>query len=374
VRKISLLRHEGLVARGETRVPGRTTTAPPATVILVTALIVGVTAATGFRTAGASTPTVTTKTGVVTHGAIVSNAATIGWLLDCDPSHTLPDDPIVHPGQPGTSHLHNFWGNASTDADSTLASQENPANTAEADSYDGSSVKNGTSCSLSSLGGGTSGDTGSYWAPVVYADGQPVTPTAKAEFYYRAKPTFGTNFSPIPQDARLIVGTHVATSLATNPGISQSHLYWECDGNSSTHYTTPPTSCTSFLLNVVYPSCWSGGPMDHTGPMGTDNERFAYAVNGACPSGFPIKIPQLSERFKYTVPQTGMLIQLSADPWTSSTMRTGGSTMTLGLMPTYTAHADFWNTWQPAAMRYLVTNCINAQISCGTNPLVPVGP
>ena len=114
--------------------------------------------------------------------------------------------------------------------------------------------------------------------------------------------------------------------------------------------------------------------MDHSGPLGTDNERFAYAVNGACPSGFPIKVPQLSEKFKYTVPQTGMLIQLSGDPSTSSTMSMGGSAMTMGLMPTYTAHADFWNTWQPAALRYLVTNCINAQISCGTNPIVPVGP
>jgi hypothetical protein len=348
--------------------------APVGTIfILVTTVIVGVLGATGLLTAGASTPTVTTKTGVVTHGAIVSNNATVGWLLVCAPSHTLPDDPIVHPGQPGMAHLHNFWGNASTNAYSTLASQENLANTASATTYDGSGVQKGTSCSMSSLGGGTSGDTGSYWAPVVYANGSPVTPTAKAELYYRAKPTFGTDFQPIPQDARLIVGSHYATSLATNPGISQGELYWECNGNSSTHYTTPPTGCTSFLLNVVYPSCYSGGPMDHTGPLGTDNERFAYAVNGACPSAFPIKIPQLSEKFKYTVPQTGMLIQLSADP-SGSMMGMSGSTMPMGLMPTYTAHADFWNTWQPAAMRYLVTNCINAQISCGTNPVVPVGP
>jgi hypothetical protein len=348
VRKVSILRHE-------TTVPGGTTTAPPSAVILVTTLLVGVLAA--------CIPIVTTKTGVITHGAIDSNFDSIGWLLVCTPSHTLADDPMVHPGQPGMSHLHDFWGNASTNANSTLASQENVANTGPAATYNGFYVKNGTSCASPSFGGGTSGDTGSYWAPVVYADGQQITPTAEAEFYYRAKPMTGTDFQPIPNDARLIVGSHLATSLTDNAGISQGDLYWECDGNSSTHYTTPPTSCTSILLNVVYPSCWSGGPMDHTGPLGTDNERFAYAVNGACPSGFPVKVPQLSEKFKYTLPQTGMLIQLSADPG-----------MGMGLMPTYTAHADFWNTWQPAALRYLVTNCVNAQISCGTNPIVPVGP
>jgi hypothetical protein len=313
---------------------------------------------------GASTP-VMTKTGVITHGAIISNAQTVGWLLICAPSHTLADDPIVHPGQPGMAHLHNFWGNASTNANSTLASQESLANAAPGGAYSSFFVKHGTSCSFSQYAGGTSGDTGSYWAPVVYANGKQVTPTTNAELYYRAKPTYGTNFQPIPQDARLIVGSHYATSLATNPGIAQGHLYWACDGNTATHYTTPPTSCRSFVENIVFPSCYSGGPMNHVGPLGTDNERFAYAVNGACPAGFPIKIPQLSEKFKYTMPATGMRIQLSADP---GMMGMGG------LMPTYTAHADFWNTWQPASMRYLVTRCINAGISCGTNPVVPLGP
>ena len=34
-------------------------------------------------------------------------------------SHAAPDDPIVHPGAPGRSHLHDFFGNVATDADST---------------------------------------------------------------------------------------------------------------------------------------------------------------------------------------------------------------------------------------------------------------
>src|SRR5919201_4749448 len=38
------------------------------------------------------------------------------WSVKCGFSHDAPDDPIVHPGQPGASHLHSFIGNTTTDA------------------------------------------------------------------------------------------------------------------------------------------------------------------------------------------------------------------------------------------------------------------
>src|SRR2546423_3174010 len=40
----------------------------------------------------------------------------------CKYSHMAPDDPIVFPGQSGASHLHVFWGNSLTDANSTAQS------------------------------------------------------------------------------------------------------------------------------------------------------------------------------------------------------------------------------------------------------------
>jgi hypothetical protein len=33
--------------------------------------------------------------------------------------------------------------------------------------------------------------------------------------------------------------------------------------------------------------------------------------------------------------------------------------------PYYTMHADLWNTWNQATLNDLVTNCLNAHISCG---------
>ena len=49
-------------------------------------------------------------------------ALTAIFAVVCTFSHRLPDDPIVHPRQPGTSHSHDFFGNTTTDASSTYAS------------------------------------------------------------------------------------------------------------------------------------------------------------------------------------------------------------------------------------------------------------
>ena len=40
----------------------------------------------------------------------------------CTAGQVLPDDPIVFPGQPGKSHLHQFYGNEAANAFSTYAS------------------------------------------------------------------------------------------------------------------------------------------------------------------------------------------------------------------------------------------------------------
>jgi hypothetical protein len=41
------------------------------------------------------------------------------FAVRCDFSHRASDDPIVHPGDPGAAHSHDFFGNRSTDAFST---------------------------------------------------------------------------------------------------------------------------------------------------------------------------------------------------------------------------------------------------------------
>ena len=326
----------------------------------VAAVIASIAVATVQVPARGSSDTVVTSTGVRTHGSIKTTQSTIGWLLTCKLSHRLADDPITAPGRPGISHLHDFTGNASTNAYSTLTSMESPANNAASDSYNGSAIVPGTSCNLPTYDGGTAGDTAAYWRPTLYADGQPLTSTYKDQIYYRSEALMGRPFESMPQDARLIVGNSAASSVSTNPALVDGSLYWQCDGADDTQYQLPPNNCSAIVENVTFPSCWDGRPMDHTGVNSTDNERFAYPVKSACPVGFPIPVPRLSEKFKYDNIPFGARLSFSPEP---------GMT---GLMPSYAAHADFWNTWNPVALQYLVTNCLNARISCGTNPITPL--
>src|SRR4051812_26325760 len=78
----------------------------------------------------------------------VSVAPSVGGLENvnfvslCRFSRRLPDDPIVHPGQPGVSHDHTFFGNTTTDAFSTPAGLVGKPSTCDPTT-----------------------DTASYWAP-----------------------------------------------------------------------------------------------------------------------------------------------------------------------------------------------------------------
>lgn len=292
----------------------------------------------------------------MTHGSISTSKDTVGWLLTCPVSHSLPADPIVYPNMVGMAHLHDFTGNASTSANSTLRSMVDPHNQKPKDGYTGVRTQQGTSCDLSTYAPGTAGDTAAYWRPALYVNGVKITPTVKDQLYYRAKPTYGTGFQPIPQDARLIVGNSAARSVPENPALAAEQIYWE---DPSGHKAATAPNSSSFLLNVVFPSCWDGRPMDHAGSGHTDNHHFAYAVNSRCPSGFAVKVAQLSEKFKYdNVPAgTRELASMTAS----------------GRAPTWTAHADFWNTWDATALQYLTERCLNAQLSCGTNPITPLG-
>lgn len=80
----------------------------------------------------------------------------IPFRVRCGFSHRNQDDPIVSPGQPGSSHDHTFFGNRSTDAFSTLASLR---------------AGGRTTCNERA-------DRSAYWAPTLYVAGRAVEPLA----------------------------------------------------------------------------------------------------------------------------------------------------------------------------------------------------
>jgi hypothetical protein len=53
----------------------------------------------------------------------------VNFVSACGFSHRAPDDPIVSPGRPGSSHDHSFVGNVTTGAFSTMKSLLSAATT-----------------------------------------------------------------------------------------------------------------------------------------------------------------------------------------------------------------------------------------------------
>src|SRR5215213_2837661 len=121
-------------------------------------------------------------TTVVRPNAVLAASATPGWIVTCNYSHSLKDDPIVFPNQPGAAHLHDFIGARSTNAFSTFNSLR----------------AGGTACTLP-------GDSSSYWVPALYENGVRVLPTGQQAntlvYYRRIGAPSGTIVQPFPFDA-----------------------------------------------------------------------------------------------------------------------------------------------------------------------------
>lgn len=263
-------------------------------------------------------------------GVPAAQAGSPGWLVRCPLSLSASDDPIAKPGAAGAAHRHDFFGNTSTRAASTQASMSSA----------------GTTC-------GVAADTAAYWVPSLTRDGVVVEPdgsfagrSTRQQIYYRDNNVaVGTKVEPFPADLRMIAGRPGAASVADNPQLGRE-IYWGCSDNSESGKPTAPVGCRTGIvtLHVGFPNCWNG-TLSHV----DDTANMAYPSGGRCPASFPRVLPRLIERFEYPV-------------GTSS----GGLALSSG--PSWTVHADFWNTWQQDGLNRLVARCLNGGTDCGTNP------
>ena len=240
-----------------------------------------------------------------------------GWIVGCDFSHRSPDDPIVMPGMTGMSHSHDFFGNETTDANSTVSSL----------------MGRSTTCSLGA-------DTSAYWIPTLYQNGNPVQPL-KAAIYYRNQLTSGT-VRPFPVGLELIAGD----SHATGPQ-SDDVAYYNCHDGPDTHHAPVPYDCGTHQIDahIVFPQCWDGVHLDSA----DHKSHVVYATRShgtrSCPADHPVILPRLIIRISWPI--------------------TNGNAVQLASGPAYTLHADFFNAWNAAAQQNLVTTCINAGVDCG---------
>lgn len=237
------------------------------------------------------------------------------FVVLCAYSHSGTDDPIVHPGHPGASHLHDFFGNRTTDASSTLDSLLGQASSCERPR-----------------------DTAAYWAPALYDGGVPVRPQG-ADVYYRPGPGIDpASVRPYPPGLEMLAGDPTATE--PEPTWIAG---WACGGAMSLS-ADPPTCSADHPLRakVVFPDCWNGRDLD------TPDHRShtAYSRDGRCPPEAPVPVPQLTLAVRYPVHGTGHDLELAS----------GGI---------HSVHADFVNSWDQAALEQDVTLCLNRGLVCG---------
>lgn len=262
------------------------------------------------RTAGRAFRVLVSALALIAVLAPTAQASKGDFHTSCDLSHVRSDDPIVYPGQPGASHLHDFFGNASTDASSTYRSMR----------------AGNTTCSFA-------GDTSGYWSPaLVNRSGGTVKPNGMTA-YYLAR---GQVKAP-PKDLRIVAGGD--TDQLTIAG-------YACGEGAAT--SSVPMDCGSSWLKgvIVFPSCWDGKHIDSA----NHRSHVAYPTGRGCPASHPVALPKLVLHITYGV-HDGRGYTLVSDEM-------------MGMMHGMSLHADFWNTWNQTVLERTVADCLNAGDSC----------
>ena len=257
----------------------------------------------------AATVTVLADLGTAPAASAASAPHGASFSVRCDFSHRASDDPIVHFGHPGMAHSHDFFGNRSTNANSTYKTM----------------LKAGTTCSRLS-------DKAGYWMPSLRWNGERINPD-RAVFYYRAG----------GKDHKKVKPFEGGLKIVTNPG---SHVKWRCGREQDTN--TPPRRCSKSItrspgpeigVRFTFPDC-SNGKLDshnHRAHMAY-SERIDGEIR--CPRSHPIPVPVLVMNVTFPLPTSRGPVRLSSG------------------RPA-TAHADFFNTWVQGELRRLVSRCIN---------------
>ncbi|MEV4758636.1 DUF1996 domain-containing protein [Micromonospora sp. NPDC049559] len=242
------------------------------------------------------------------------------FLAECPLTHRLPDDPIIFPRLAGASHMHDFFGNRSTNANSDYTS----------------------------LAGATSNcnpviDLSSYWVPTLYVNNQPVAPTGTT-FYYLGegvREDITRQIQPFPAGLKIVAGNAKAT------GPNDSIARWSC----LHHGEVPPgkdfVNCPAGSMLESYldfPQCWNGRDLDSA----DHKSHMSYPVGGACPATHPVPVPKLRQVLRYPVNGNPAGFRLASGPG-------------------YTMHGDFFNAWPTAELARRVRDCINAIIKCNAD-------
>jgi hypothetical protein len=248
------------------------------------------------------------------------------FQVRCHWSHSASADPIVAPGVPGGAHRHEFFGNVSTNAHTTTRRL----------------TRRGTTCTRP-------GDKSAYWAPTLYRDGKRVQPNHTIVYYRSGFLRDASVIRPAPRGLRIIAGDGDARGPQ-----SRKITQWSCEGDGPRGSKEVPASCPGvpLRLRILFPNCWNGKTLDSANHK--RHMAYSHRHDNVCPASHPVTLPTLQLGFRYDI----------RGPLKRITLSSGDR---------YTGHADFWNAWDPAALRRLVQTCVLGGRTCDSPPLPPPG-
>jgi len=270
----------------------------------------------------------------------------------CQAGHLAYDDPIVYPGQPGKSHLHQFFGNTETNAFSSYQSLRT----------------SGNSTCMNDL------NRSGYWIPAMFdGKGNVVKPEFVSIYYKRLPNTSPDCFTqgakgciPIPRGLRYVFGYDLVTNTTPTGG-----GYFNCDGPVGQcvagHFSTiteaaancAPGCKIGAVINA--PDCWDGKRLDSPGHR-EHMANFGYGDWGypKCPDTHPYVIPTFTLGAWYPVSDD------RADTWfLSSDIIPGKPQLKAG----ESFHADWFGAWDDNILDGFENGCINDFLNCNTGNL-----
>jgi hypothetical protein len=264
----------------------------------------------------------------------------------CNAGQILRDDPIVFPGQPGKSHLHQFYGNTSANANSTYKS-------------------------LRETGDSTCGkplNRSAYWMPAMLDGNGNVVRPDFVSIYYKRRPksdpkcqSLGSAFGAegkcvnLPNGLKFIFGYDMLTGKSPT-----GWLWFNCGGAKFQNLEAPDCNVPGRQIGAVIeaPDCWDGKNLDSANHRDHVAHSFYDGNTGQkrCDDAHPYVIPAFTLGAWFTVPQNGKM-QLSSDAMVPGAPR--GTTF----------HADFWMAWDPIVHNMWEDNCLDKLLNCSAGEL-----
>ncbi len=298
-------------------------------------------------------------TGAIPASAVPDNVGAFRFI--CNASHLAKDDPIVYPGQPGKSHLHQFFGNTAADANSTYASLRTTGN---------------STCN-SPL------NRSAYWMPAMMnGQGQVVKPDYVAIYYKRLPKTNPDCFKiatggcvDLPRGLRFVFGTNMLDMTAVKTGGG----YFNCQGTGSTpgHYPDIVTAAkfcpVGAQLGAVIsaPECWDGKNLDSADHRSHVAYTYDPHTDGTqiCPATHPYLIPTFTMGVWYTtdadLDRSGSWSAASPTWHLASDVMAGMPMM----KPGTSFHADWFGAWDDSVMNMWAANCVDKLLNCSGGDL-----